>query len=166
MFPGSRETSPLSIASPRCGVSGAQTSSPWSARSPAWRSLQEQGGSSHTSFVLQGPILWQNWGRMQLLPPTLWPWLEPAHELPPPEFPAQLQGTSHSKKHLEGEGREMLGGGTRQAAGMITAPSPGPEHAGCPWMQKADTPVSSLNETHSALLGFKYAFSQPDPSCP
>lgn len=58
----------------------------------------------------------------------------------------------------------MLGGGTRQAAGMTTPPSPGPEHAEHPWMQKADTPMSYLNETLRALLGFKYAFSQPDPA--
>lgn len=69
--------------------------------------------------------------------------------------PAQSQGASHSKKHLGEEGREMLGGGTRQADGMIRPPSPGPEHAECPWMQKAGTPMSSLNETHSAFLGFK-----------
>lgn len=60
----------------------------------------------------------------------------------------------------------MLGGGTRQAAGVTTPPSPGPEHAEHPWMQKADTPMSYLNETLRALLGFKYAFSQPDLSCP
>lgn len=86
------------------GAGGAHPTSPLFSRAQSDR----RTGAGYSSF-----------------PPTLWPWLEPAHELSPPQFPSSEQAASHSKKHLGGQGREMLRGGTRQAAGMITPPPQG-----------------------------------------
>lgn len=60
----------------------------------------------------------------------------------------------------------QLAGPDLSQAWVSGPPSPGTDHVEPPQMQKADTPMAYLNETHSALWVLKHAFSQPDPSCP
>jgi len=116
VFPGSGETCPHAVASPRCRV----------------------------------------------------PALELAPGLSPARFPSLQQGAPHSPERVweERAGRCSAMGPALAQPQVSGPPSPGTDRAEPPQMEKADAPASYLNESHSALLVLKHAFSQPDPSCP
>lgn len=90
-----------------------------------------KGGLSHANLLpcsAGSQCLRGAWTGHNSLQPSLWPGLELACGLSPPQFPSSVQGAAHApKKHLGGEGRLVLGDGSRQApSGTRPLPSPCP----------------------------------------
>lgn len=101
------------------GAGGAHPTSPLFSRAQSDR----RTGAGYSSF-----------------PPTLWPWLEPAHELST-SVPQLRTGCFSLQKTLGRTGQGDAQRWNQAGSWHDHTSTPGPEHAEHPWMQKADTPL-------------------------